>query len=92
MGRLDEARQAPSWVNVSCRNSVPEREGLWSLTVTTAPSQARPLRGLWGRPTFRNWNIISREQDQLADLFPLTFDAIIRAHLSPSEVTKEKPD
>lgn len=60
--------------------------------MTAAPSQARPLRGLWGRPTFRNWNIISREDDQLADPSPLTFNAIIRAHLSLSEVTKEKPD
>lgn len=38
---------------------------------------------LWGQPTFRNHNITSREQDQLADLFPpLNRGAIIRAHLS----------
>lgn len=45
-----------------------------------------------GRPTFRNCNITSGEQNQLADLFPLTFNAIIRAHLPLSEVTKEKPN
>lgn len=54
--------------------------------------QARPLRGLWGWPTFRNCDIASREQDQLAGFFPLTFKAILRAHLSLSEVTKEKPN
>lgn len=48
--------------------------------------------GPWGQPTFGNCNITSREQNQLAHLSPLTFDAIIRAHLSPSEVTKEKPN
>lgn len=48
--------------------------------------------GLWGWPAFRNWNITSREQDQLANFFPLTFNAIIRTHLSLSEITKEKPN
>lgn len=57
--------------------------------MTTA---GRALRGLWGQPTFRNCNIICRDWNQLADLFSLTCDAIISAHLSLSEVTKEKPD
>lgn len=48
--------------------------------------------GLWGRPTFSNWNTTSREQNQLANFFPLTFKAIIRTHLSLSEITKEKPN
>ena len=60
--------------------------------MATALWQTQPLRGLWGWPTFRNCDIASREQDQLADFFPLTFKAIIRAHLSLSEVTKEKPN
>lgn len=77
----------------SPRASIPETGTLWSLTVTTVWSWAPPPHplGLWGQPTFRNHNIKSREQGQLADLFPLTFDAILRAHLFLSEVTKEKP-
>lgn len=73
-------------------DSVPEGGTLRSLTMTVALSQAPPAPlGPWGQPTFRNCKITSREQNQLVDLFPSTFNAIIRAHLSLNEVTKEKP-
>lgn len=79
------------WDEGRALGTLSQGEGLQTLTVTTALLQAQSLQGLQGELTFRNCNIISREQNQLADLFPLTFNVIIRAHLSQSEVTKEKP-
>lgn len=71
--------ELPSRVNEELHGLCPrERDSgtsRWPQLSLTGPAP----RGLWGRPAFRNWNVTSREHDQLADLFPLTFNAIIRA-------------